>query len=66
MATSTVKWFSLKVGYGFIQLDTGESCFVHNSDIEMDGFKTLKVGQDVKFIKTVSEDGTKGCKVVPL
>lgn len=46
----SVKWFSDKLGYGFIvceELD--EEVFVHFSEIQMDGYKTLKEGDIVSF-----------------
>jgi len=50
MATGTVKWFSNTKGYGFILTDdNNEDIFAHFSSIEMDGYKTLKQGQQVEF-----------------
>ncbi|BFM11721.1 cold shock domain-containing protein CspD [Simiduia litorea] len=50
MPTGTVKWFNNAKGYGFILPDQGgEDLFAHYSAIEMDGYKTLKAGQAVKF-----------------
>ena len=49
METGTVKWFNDAKGYGFITRQGGEDVFVHFSAIQMDGFKTLKEGQMVKF-----------------
>ena len=46
----SVKWFSDKLGYGFIvceELD--EEVFVHFSEIQMDGYKSLKEGEIVSF-----------------
>lgn len=57
MAEGTVKWFSDKKGYGFIEQETGKDIFVHFSSIEMDGFKTLSEGQPVIF---EVEDGQRG------
>jgi len=66
MTTGVVKWFRVKVGYGFIQSKDGTSCFVHYSDIQVNGFKTLKEGQAVEFVKIVSDQGVKASRVVPI
>jgi CspA family cold shock protein len=44
-----VKWFNDAKGYGFITRDEGPDVFVHYSQIQMDGFKTLTEGQPVVF-----------------
>ncbi|CAH0990325.1 hypothetical protein SIN8267_00417 [Sinobacterium norvegicum] len=50
MQTGTVKWFNNAKGYGFILPDEGEGdIFAHYSSIEMEGYKTLKAGQNVVF-----------------
>ena len=50
MATGKVKWFNNAKGYGFVIAEAGgEDLFVHYSSIQMDGYKTLKAGQDVEF-----------------
>jgi len=50
MARGTVKWFSDRKGYGFITPeDGGDDLFVHHSEIDMDGFRTLQEGQKVEF-----------------
>ena len=50
MATGKVKWFNNAKGYGFIRPDTGgDDLFVHYSYIEMDGYKSLKAGQEVSY-----------------
>ncbi len=50
MATGTVKWFNNAKGYGFILPDEGnDDIFAHYSTIAMDGYKTLKAGQPVRF-----------------
>ncbi len=60
MNQGTVKWFDAKKGYGFIS-DTAtkdsKDYFVHFSEIQTDGFKTLAEGQNVEF--EIGE-GTKG------
>ena len=46
----SVKWFSDKLGYGFIVCeDLDEEVFVHFSEIQMDGYKSLKEGEIVSF-----------------
>ena len=46
----TVKWFNDRKGFGFIEPEgSDKDLFVHMSEIQMDGFKTLKEGQKVEF-----------------
>ncbi|WP_305884238.1 cold shock domain-containing protein CspD [Microbulbifer okhotskensis] len=50
MPTGTVKWFNNAKGYGFILADEGgEDLFAHYSAIQMEGYRTLKAGQQVTF-----------------
>lgn len=50
MLSGKVKWFNNAKGYGFILADgRDEDLFAHYSAIKMDGYKTLKAGQAVKF-----------------
>lgn len=58
MAQGTVKWFNNAKGFGFIRPeDGGEDIFAHYSTIQMDGYRTLKAGQDVNYELT---EGPKG------
>ena len=58
MAKGIVKWFNNAKGYGFILPDGGgEDLFAHFSSIHMDGYKTLRAGDNVEYM--VSE-GPKG------
>jgi CspA family cold shock protein len=57
MATGKVKWFNDAKGYGFIEQEGGEDVFVHFSQIQMDGFKTLAEGQAVQFEVQAGDKG---------
>lgn len=48
--TGVVRWFSDKLGYGFLAPDGGDKdVFVHFSGISMDGYKSLKADEHVSF-----------------
>lgn len=49
MATGTVKFFNAEKGYGFIAREQGNDVFVHFSQIQGDGYKSLAEGQAVEF-----------------
>ena len=50
MNEGKVKWFDGKKGYGFVANPSdGKDYFVHFSEIQTDGFKTLDEGQEVEF-----------------
>ena len=57
MAEGTVKWFNADKGYGFISREDGDDLFVHFSEIQSDGFKTLDEGQAVTFEVTNGQNG---------
>jgi len=65
MTAGTVKWFNESKGYGFIVSEDGEDCFVHFSEIQGEGFKTLNEGQAVEFEKSMGQKGPQASKVVP-
>jgi len=64
--TGTVKWFDDAKGYGFIEQETGEDVFVHFSDIEVEGYKTLDENQEVEFELEETEKGLAAVEVTPL
>lgn len=45
----TVKWFDSSEGLGFIQRQSGEELFVHQSDVEANGKGNLAEGDRVEF-----------------
>ena len=49
MASGKVKWFNSTKGWGFITASDGTDVFVHYSDIEGGGFKSLEEGDPVEF-----------------
>lgn len=50
MSQGTVKWFSSEKGYGFISQENGEDLFVHFSEIQGDGYKSLDENAKVEFV----------------
>jgi CspA family cold shock protein len=49
VATGTVKFFNSEKGYGFISREQGDDVFVHYSNIQGDGYRSLDEGQRVEF-----------------
>lgn len=64
MAVGTVKWFNEAKGYGFISSDGGEDVFVHFSEIQSEGYKTLNEGEHVEFELMEREKGCHASNVV--
>ncbi|MDI3270032.1 MAG: cold-shock protein [Bacillota bacterium] len=63
----TVKWFSAEKGYGFITRDDGQGdVFVHFSEIQGAGFRSLNEGQRVEFEVAQGPKGPQAQKVQPL
>ena len=62
--TGKVKWFNAEKGFGFIEREGGDDVFVHFTDIQTDGFKTLDEGQEVEFEITDGARGPQAANVV--
>ena len=49
VANGTVKFFNAEKGFGFISREQGDDVFVHFSNIQGDGYRSLEEGQQVEF-----------------
>ena len=66
MACGKVKWFNNAKGFGFIvEEGSTEDIFAHFSTIQMDGYKTLKAGQDVTFELQQGPKGLHATNIAP-
>jgi len=63
MAQGTVKWFNGEKGFGFISQTEGPDLFVHFSEIEGTGFKTLEENQSVEFEVAQGPKGPQATRV---
>jgi CspA family cold shock protein len=63
MATGKVKWFNNTKGFGFITAEDGTDVFVHHSDVQGEGFKSLDEGDAVEFDIIQGEKGPKAANV---
>lgn len=67
MHTGTVKWFNNAKGFGFIiSQEHDEDLFAHYSTIQIDGYKTLKTGQEVIFETKPEGDGIHAINIRPI
>ncbi len=66
MATGTVKFFNAEKGYGFISRDGEGDLFVHYSNIQGSGYKTLNEGQQVEFDVAPGRKGDEAQNVRPI
>jgi CspA family cold shock protein len=58
-----VKWFNEKKGYGFITMEDGKDVFVHFSEIQGEGFKSLQEGDGVECEVTKGPKGPQATNV---
>ena len=64
MPAGKIKWFNVSKGYGFIEREDGDDVFVHYSAIQMEGFGTLREGDEVEFEIIDDGKGPKAANVV--
>jgi CspA family cold shock protein len=58
-----VKWFNPDKGFGFISQEDGDDLFVHYSEIQSDGYRTLEEGARVEFEITQGRKGLQASAV---
>ena len=66
MTTGTVKFFNAEKGFGFISREQGDDVFVHYSNIQGSGYKSLTAGQRVEFDVAPGRKGEEAQNVRPL
>ncbi len=67
MAQGIVKWFNSEKGFGFIAPDGGaKDVFVHHSEIQGSGFRSLEENQRVQFEITQGPKGPQAVQVTPV
>ncbi len=66
LATGTVKFFNSEKGYGFISRESGDDVFVHYSNIQGSGYKSLDEGQQVEFDVAPGRKGEEAQNVRPI
>ena len=66
MPVGRVKWFDERKGYGFISREDGDDIFVHFSEIQAEGFKTLAENQEVSFEIKEGPKGLQATNVQPI
>ena len=60
----TVKWFNNAKGYGFLGREDGPDVFVHYSSIQLEGYKSLKEGDEVEFDVIQGSKGPQADQVI--
>jgi CspA family cold shock protein len=67
MTIGKVKWFNNSKGFGFVvPEETEDDVFAHFSQIQMEGYKTLKTGQAVEFELIDGDKGKQAQNIRPI
>ncbi|WP_432784487.1 putative cold shock protein A [Oligella sp. MSHR50489EDL] len=62
-----VKWFNNQKGFGFIKpASGGQDLFVHHTDIDTEGYRTLEENQEVSFVVADGPKGPQAKEVSPI
>lgn len=65
--TGVVKWFNNQKGFGFIKpASGGQDLFVHHTDIQTEGYRTLVEDQEVNFVVADGPKGPQAKEVTPV
>jgi len=63
MTQGTVKWFNAEKGFGFIARTEGPDVFVHYSEIDGNGYRSLEENQQVEFEVAAGPKGPQATQV---
>jgi len=66
MPKGKVKWFDSRKGFGFIESEEGADVFVHYTDIQDEGYRSLDEGQEVEFQIKKGPKGEQATNVVKI
>ncbi len=66
MTSGNVKWFDQKKGYGFIVGPEGQDVFVHYTNIQAEGFRSLRDGETVEYELKKTDKGLQAGTVRPV
>ena len=66
VTTGTVKFFNNEKGFGFISREQGDDVFVHYSNIQGSGYRSLEEGQRVEFDVAPGRKGEEAQNVRPI
>jgi cold shock protein len=66
MTQGIVKWFNDSKGFGFITSEDGQDVFVHHTDIQSDGYRSLQEGAKVTFEVVAGQKGPRAANVQQL
>lgn len=66
MSKGIIKWFNNEKGYGFINGKENEDIFVHYTSIKINGYRTLKEGEEVEFKLIKTDKGLQATNVIPV